>query len=85
MVCAILIVGSFRVLRRSFVGLAPFLLALLAMLRSLVATVGALRHFYYGKITKKVAQYGDDRTMDFFINLYVWGTPEQYYDKIVKI
>ena len=55
------------------------------MLRSLVATVGALRHFYYGKITKKVAQYGDDRTMDFFINLYVWGTPEQYYEKIVKI
>ena len=40
---------------------------------------------YYGKMTEKIDQYGDDRTMDFFINLHVWGTPEQCYEKILNI
>ena len=36
-------------------------------------------------MTEKVVQYGDDKVMDFFVNLQVWGTPEQCYQKIVDI
>ncbi|MEE8305317.1 MAG: LLM class flavin-dependent oxidoreductase [Candidatus Tectomicrobia bacterium] len=40
---------------------------------------------YYGNMTEKVVKYGDETVMDFFINLQVWGTPEQCYQKIVDI
>jgi alkanesulfonate monooxygenase SsuD/methylene tetrahydromethanopterin reductase-like flavin-dependent oxidoreductase (luciferase family) len=40
---------------------------------------------YYGKITEKITRYGDDEVTDFFINLQVWGTPEQCYQKIRDI
>ena len=40
---------------------------------------------YYGKVTEKIVKYGDDGVMDFFINLQVWGTPEQCYQKIMDI
>ena len=38
---------------------------------------------YYGKFTEKVEQYGDQDVKDFFLNLQVWGTPEQCYQKIM--
>ena len=40
---------------------------------------------YYGKMSEKIAQYGTDTVIDYFVNLQVWGTPEQCYDKIVDI
>jgi len=40
---------------------------------------------YYGKMTEKIVQYGDDEVMDFFVNLQVWGTPEQCYEKALAI
>ena len=39
---------------------------------------------YYGKFTEKIEQYGDQDVMDFFLNLQVWGTPDQCYDKIMS-
>lgn len=40
---------------------------------------------YYSKMTDKVAEYGDDDVRDFFLNLQVWGTPEQCLEKIKRI
>ena len=40
---------------------------------------------YYGKVAEKMFDYGDDEVVDFFVNLQVWGTPEQCYDKILQI
>jgi alkanesulfonate monooxygenase SsuD/methylene tetrahydromethanopterin reductase-like flavin-dependent oxidoreductase (luciferase family) len=40
---------------------------------------------YYGKMTEKIAQYGTDKVIDYFMNLQVWGTPEQCYQKILDI
>ncbi len=40
---------------------------------------------YYGKVTEKLVNYGDDEVVDFFVNLQVWGTPEQCYEKILEI
>ena len=40
---------------------------------------------YYGNMTDKIVQYGDDVVMDFFLNLQVWGTPEQCYEKTLAI
>ncbi len=40
---------------------------------------------YYGKVTEKLVSYGDDEVVDFFVNLQVWGTPEQCYEKILEI
>ena len=39
---------------------------------------------YYGKFTEKIEQYGNQDVKDFFLNLQVWGTPEQCYEKIVE-
>ena len=36
---------------------------------------------YYNNMTEKVAQYGDDDVREFFLNLQVWGTPEQCLGK----
>lgn len=30
-------------------------------------------------------KYGDDKAADFFVNLQVWGTPEQCYQKALDI
>ena len=38
---------------------------------------------YYGKFTEKIEQYGDQDVKDFFLDLQVWGTPEQCYQKIM--
>lgn len=40
---------------------------------------------YYGKMAEKIQQYGTDTVVDYFMNLQVWGTPEQCYDKILDI
>ena len=40
---------------------------------------------YYGKMAEKIATYGTDKVIDFFVDLQVWGTPEQCYDKIMDI
>jgi alkanesulfonate monooxygenase SsuD/methylene tetrahydromethanopterin reductase-like flavin-dependent oxidoreductase (luciferase family) len=40
---------------------------------------------YYGKMAEKIAQYGTDKVIDYFMNLQVWGTPEQCYDKILDV
>jgi len=40
---------------------------------------------YYGKMSDKIATYGADKVIDFFVDLQVWGTPEQCYEKIVDI
>jgi len=40
---------------------------------------------YYGKMTEKIAQYGTDKVIDFFLGLQVWGTPEQCYARIMDV
>jgi alkanesulfonate monooxygenase SsuD/methylene tetrahydromethanopterin reductase-like flavin-dependent oxidoreductase (luciferase family) len=40
---------------------------------------------YYGKMSEKIAQYGTDKVIDYFMNLQVWGTPEQCYQRILDI
>src|SRR5262245_21804439 len=40
---------------------------------------------YYGKMAYKIATYGTDKSIDFFVDLQVWGTPEQCYEKICDI
>ena len=39
---------------------------------------------YYGKFTEKIEQYGTQDVKDFFLDLQVWGTPDQCYDKIMS-
>jgi alkanesulfonate monooxygenase SsuD/methylene tetrahydromethanopterin reductase-like flavin-dependent oxidoreductase (luciferase family) len=39
---------------------------------------------YYGKFAEKIQKYGDE-TIDFFVNLQVWGTPEMCVEKIAEI
>ena len=39
---------------------------------------------YYGKFTQKIDQYGTQDVKDFFLDLQVWGTPDQCYDKIMS-
>lgn len=40
---------------------------------------------YYAKMNDKLAVYGDDKAIEFFTELQVYGTPEQVYGKIMKI
>src|SRR5439155_742947 len=40
---------------------------------------------YYGKMSEKIAEYGTDTVIDYFVNLQVSGTPEQCYEKILDI
>ena len=40
---------------------------------------------YYAKMADKIHTYGDEKVIDFFVDLQVWGTPEQCYDKILDI
>jgi alkanesulfonate monooxygenase SsuD/methylene tetrahydromethanopterin reductase-like flavin-dependent oxidoreductase (luciferase family) len=39
---------------------------------------------YYGKMAEKIHTYGTEGVTDFFVNLQVWGTPEQCYAKILE-
>ncbi len=38
---------------------------------------------YYGKIADKIAEIGEDKFVEFFMSLQVYGTPEQCYERIV--
>jgi len=40
---------------------------------------------YYAKMTDKIHKYGDEKVIDFFVDLQVWGTPEQCYDRILDV
>src|SRR5262249_19243392 len=40
---------------------------------------------YYAKMTDKIHTYGDEKDIDFFVDLQVWGTPEQCYEKILDV
>jgi alkanesulfonate monooxygenase SsuD/methylene tetrahydromethanopterin reductase-like flavin-dependent oxidoreductase (luciferase family) len=40
---------------------------------------------YYGKMSEKIAEYGTDTVIDYFVNLQVSGTPEQCYERILDI
>jgi alkanesulfonate monooxygenase SsuD/methylene tetrahydromethanopterin reductase-like flavin-dependent oxidoreductase (luciferase family) len=36
-------------------------------------------------MSQKIQQYGTDTVIDYFMNLQVWGTPEQCYEKILDV
>jgi alkanesulfonate monooxygenase SsuD/methylene tetrahydromethanopterin reductase-like flavin-dependent oxidoreductase (luciferase family) len=40
---------------------------------------------YYGKMAEKIRQYGEEGVIDFFVDLQVWGTPEQCYARIQEV
>jgi alkanesulfonate monooxygenase SsuD/methylene tetrahydromethanopterin reductase-like flavin-dependent oxidoreductase (luciferase family) len=40
---------------------------------------------FYGRMSEAVARHGADGVTDFFLNLQVWGTPEQCFDKVKQI
>tara|TARA_R110002167_G_scaffold245853_1_gene451256 strand:- start:491 stop:1585 length:1095 start_codon:yes stop_codon:yes gene_type:complete len=40
---------------------------------------------YYGKFAETIQRQGADSTVDFFMNLQVWGTPEMCYEKILDV
>jgi len=40
---------------------------------------------YYVKMNEKLHTYGDEKAVEFFADLQVYGTPEQVHAKIVKI
>jgi hypothetical protein len=40
---------------------------------------------YYGKMSEKIQQYGTETLIEHFMNLQVWGTPEQRYEKILDV
>ncbi|MBI1847167.1 MAG: LLM class flavin-dependent oxidoreductase [Candidatus Rokubacteria bacterium] len=40
---------------------------------------------YYGKMAEKIHTYGTDKVIDFFVDLQVYGTPEQVYERIMNV
>jgi len=40
---------------------------------------------YYANMSNMVSQHGTDAVTEFAVNLQVWGTPEQCFDKIMDI
>ncbi|HEX6209583.1 MAG TPA: LLM class flavin-dependent oxidoreductase [Methylomirabilota bacterium] len=40
---------------------------------------------YYGKMSEKIAAYGTETVIDYFVNLQVSGTPAQCYERICDI
>ena len=40
---------------------------------------------YYGKMAEKIATYGADKVTDYFVDLQVWGTPEQCFERIMDV
>src|SRR3989454_6913599 len=40
---------------------------------------------HYAKMAEKIQQYGTDKVIEYFMNLQVWGTPEQCYEKILDV
>jgi alkanesulfonate monooxygenase SsuD/methylene tetrahydromethanopterin reductase-like flavin-dependent oxidoreductase (luciferase family) len=40
---------------------------------------------YYGAMQDMVTRHGGDGVTDFFLNLQIWGTPEQCYERILDV
>lgn len=40
---------------------------------------------YYAKMNEKLHSYGDEKAIDFFVDLQVYGSPRQVYEKILSI
>jgi hypothetical protein len=40
---------------------------------------------HYGKMTDMIDRHGSEGLTDFFVNLQVWGTPQQCLEKIIDI
>lgn len=40
---------------------------------------------YYGKMSDTINKYGSEEAVRFFVDLHVWGTPEQCYERILDI
>jgi alkanesulfonate monooxygenase SsuD/methylene tetrahydromethanopterin reductase-like flavin-dependent oxidoreductase (luciferase family) len=40
---------------------------------------------YYGKFHDTLEKHGDQKMIDFFVDLHVWGTPEQCYAKVADL
>jgi alkanesulfonate monooxygenase SsuD/methylene tetrahydromethanopterin reductase-like flavin-dependent oxidoreductase (luciferase family) len=40
---------------------------------------------YYQRISNKIQQIGEDRFIDFLVDLQVWGTPEQCLERLASI
>ena len=39
---------------------------------------------YFGNIAEKIAQYSEDAFIEFFMNLQIFGTPDECYNRIIK-
>jgi len=39
---------------------------------------------YYGNIAEKIAQYGEDGFIEFFMDLQIFGTPDDCYKRIIQ-
>ena len=39
---------------------------------------------YYGNIAEKIAQHGEDGFIEFFMNLQIFGTPDECYNRIIE-
>jgi alkanesulfonate monooxygenase SsuD/methylene tetrahydromethanopterin reductase-like flavin-dependent oxidoreductase (luciferase family) len=50
--------------------------------RHLASTKG---YEYYGKIADKIAEIGEDRFVEFFMGLQVYGTPEECIERIAGV
>lgn len=40
---------------------------------------------YYGKMSDTINKYGSEEAVRFFVDLHVWGTPEQCFERILDI
>ena len=40
---------------------------------------------YYGKITDKIAEVGEEQFVEFFMSLQVYGTPQECLDRILSV
>lgn len=47
--------------------------------------IGQKGYEYYGKFAENIAKVGEKETIEFFMNLQVWGTPEMCFEKILAI
>ena len=41
-------------------------------------------HEYYGNIAEKITQYGEEGFIEFFMNLQIFGTPDECYNRIIE-
>jgi alkanesulfonate monooxygenase SsuD/methylene tetrahydromethanopterin reductase-like flavin-dependent oxidoreductase (luciferase family) len=40
---------------------------------------------YYRRLAKYIGEHGSDRVIDNFIELQIWGTPDECYERVVEI